>query len=222
MGHIHLYILIYNLIKCRFRHLLDSFQIIMKVFCQTKQRVTLWYSLRTYLTCKIVKSSKEIGVNLLQGFHFTNVFVCHKVAFPKSISLFATLPVDGIVAIGEPVEEVHSALIICIFCKQFDSFCIQYVCIISLTISSTQFQLVSTTNQLISFLTQFSLKIFPVVTVLLIVWLVVDSSNNILHREPPLGIFFIPNGSDLMILIKAKRYLAHLFAKIINIFEISK
>ena len=85
----------------------------------------------------------------------------------------------------------------------------QHVRIVSLTISSTQFQLVSGTNQLISFLAKFGLKILPVVAILLVVRLVIDSSHHILDRKPPLGILLIPNGSDLMVFIETERYLAH-------------
>ena len=105
-------------------HLFNGFQVLMQVFSQTKQRITLRNGLCTYLTSKVVQATEEIGMNLLQGFHLTHIFVCNKVAFPKGVGLLATLTVDGVVAIGKPVKEIHSALIISIFRQQSYALCI--------------------------------------------------------------------------------------------------
>ena len=51
------------------------------------------------------------------------------------------------------------------------------------------FQLVSSTNQLIIFLLQFSLQILPVITVLGIIVLLIQYADNIQHGEPPFVVF---------------------------------
>ena len=53
------------------------------------------------------------------------------------------------------------------------------------------------------------LKIFPIVPVLCIVILIIEDSNNVKHGEPPLGVRFIPNGSDLSVIEESNGYFTH-------------
>ena len=52
-------------------------------------------------------------------------------------------------------------------------------------------------------------EIIPVVSVFLVVVLVVQHSDDIEHREPPLGILLVPNSSHLTIIIKSNGYFGY-------------
>lgn len=97
------------------------------------------------------------GMNLLQTLDGSWFHCFEYPAFYERVGFLLALSVNAVVAICEPIKEIHSALIIGIFRELSDTVCVQHIRIVSLTISSTQLQLVSGANQLISFLTQFCL-----------------------------------------------------------------
>ena len=96
-------------------------------------------------------------MNLLQTLDGSGLHAIYQTTLDERVGFLLALSVNAVVAICEPIKEIHSALIIGIFREQSDTVCVQHIRIVSLTISSTQLQLVSGANQLISFLTQFCL-----------------------------------------------------------------
>lgn len=97
------------------------------MFCQTEQGVALGYCLCTYLACEIVESSEKVGVDLLEKLHLTNIPTCHKVAFPQGVGLLATLSVDSVVTVGEPIEGFRGTDVGNVFCQLLYSISIKHI-----------------------------------------------------------------------------------------------
>ena len=72
---------------------------------------------------------------------------------------------------------------------------------------SEQFQLVSGTNHFVAFFPEFGFEIFPVVSVLGVVVLIIQHAHDIQHGKPPLGMLLIPNGPDFAVIEESNGYL---------------
>ena len=79
---------------------------------------------------------------------------------------------------------------------------VQNIGIITFSVGSKKFQLVSATNQLAALFSQFAFEVFPIVSVFGIIILIIEHTNDIRNREPPLVEFVIPDGSYLAVVIK--------------------
>ena len=69
MRHIHFHILIDNFIERILRHSFYLLQGIVQILCQAESKVALTDGFGSYLSGKVVKATKEIGMNLLQTFY---------------------------------------------------------------------------------------------------------------------------------------------------------
>ena len=137
-------------------------------------------------------------MNLLQSLDSSHVFICHEITFNECIGFLFAAPVNCVVTISEPVEEGRSLVVGYNLSEFLYIDLADDIRFVLLSIRSCKLQLGSGTNQLILFLPQFSLQILPVVTVLFVVILLIDSPHNIQNREPPLVVGFVPYGTNLI------------------------
>lgn len=64
--HIHFHVFIHYLVECIFRHTLDGLQRSRQIMCHSKLKSAFSDIYGTYLTRKIIQTSKDIGMYLLQ------------------------------------------------------------------------------------------------------------------------------------------------------------
>ena len=103
------------------------------------------------------------------------------------VFLLFLLIVIRVVAVREPIQEVHRLLVSDGFGQLIHPSLTDDIGVVFLPISSRQFLLGSVTNHFTLFLPQLGLQILPVVAVLLMVILLVDSPHDVQHREPPIS-----------------------------------
>ena len=73
---------------------------------------------------------------------------------------------------------------------------------LTIAIRCKKFQLVSGTNHFGGFVFKFVFQVLPIVPILCIIVLFINSPHNIKHRKPPLGFFLVPNGSNLTVVVE--------------------
>ena len=59
-----------------------------------------------YLAGKVIKAAEKISVDLQQAFYAPHFDRVDEAAFKQRIGFFATLSVNGGVAVGEPIQEL--------------------------------------------------------------------------------------------------------------------
>ena len=146
-------------------------------------------------------------MNLLQALHRPRLQRIQQPAFKEVIRFLLALPVDGIVAVGEPIQESIRPVGRIVLRQRLGTLCIQRIRRPLLAVRRLELEVVSDTHELNPLPGEFPLEPAPVVTSLDIIILIVDSTDNIDGREPPFGMLLIPNGTDLTVIIEAYGFL---------------
>ena len=97
VGDVHFDVLVDDFVKCRFRHSLDHWKRRSKVLRIGECEPVFRDVQGSYLPGEVIKSSEEIGVDLLETLHRPRFDTGQNAAFKESIRLFLTLPIDGAV-----------------------------------------------------------------------------------------------------------------------------
>ena len=136
---------------------------ILKILVLTPVEQNILLAL-SYLSSKLIETTKEIGMDLLQTFHAAWLKRVKQTAFKQSVSLLATLSVDGIVAVCKPVKKPARPVVGIMFGKNNNALAIEHICLALLAIRSLEFEPVSGTHELDSFLFELTLKPTPIVS----------------------------------------------------------
>ena len=142
MCHVHLHIFAYYLIESAFRHGFDKPQILHQIFCTTKQRSILPNGLRTNLSGKVVESTKEISVNLLQALYRSWFHAVEQTTLNKGVGFLLALSVNGVIAIGKPFKKLTGAVVGIVVCNRLNTIGIKRIGKTLFTIRSLKFEVV--------------------------------------------------------------------------------
>ena len=76
------------------------------------------------LTSKVIQTTEDIGVNLLKTLDGTRFQRVKQSAFKQVICLLFTLPINSIVAVGEPVQESIRTIGGIVLGQRLDALCV--------------------------------------------------------------------------------------------------
>lgn len=120
----HFDVFIHNLIKGGFWHSLYCLQCSREVHAISRRKATFGYVFCTDLSCKVIQSSKEISVYLLQTFHAPGLCRFQQSTLKELVGFLLALPVNSIIAVCEPVNKSYCFDIGYCFCQQNNTFSI--------------------------------------------------------------------------------------------------
>ena len=206
---IHFHVLVDDFLEGGLRHIFDIWQNCVEIESIGERETAFADVFGTDLTGEVIESAEDVGVDLLKTFDRAGVKRGKQAAFKEGISFFLALTVDGIIAVKEPVKELCRFIIRKVLCQLNDTETIETVGQAFFTVWSSQFQLVSGTNQLRIFLFQFVFEVLPVVAVLGVIRLLIQHSDNIDGSKEPLGRAFIPSRPDFPVIKESDGYFGH-------------
>ena len=119
-------------------------------------------------------------MNLLQAFDATRLQRIQQAAFKHRICLLFALPVNGVVAVGKPIQESVRPVVGIMLGKGLYTLRVHRVRSPLLTVRGFEFEVVSDTHEL-----------------------------NAIGSEFPLGILLVPNGPHLPVIVAAYGFLRH-------------
>ncbi len=125
---IHFHVFVHNLIKSSFGHSLYCLQGFREVHTIRESKTSFGNILGTYLACKVVKATKEISVYLLQTLDTARFCRLQDATFKELICFLFALPIDGVVAVGKPIEKVISTIVGVVLCQQYNILTIKNIC----------------------------------------------------------------------------------------------
>ena len=85
----------------------------------------------------------------------------------------------------------------------------QCVSLALLPVGGHEFEVVSDTHQLDAIMGHLAFQVFPIVAAFCVVFLIVDGAHDIRGREPPFGVFLIPNCTNHVVIVESYRFLVH-------------
>ena len=114
------------------------------------------------LTRKIIQAAEDVCVDLLQALYRSRLQRIQKAAFKEVIRLLLALPIDGIVAVGKPVQEGICPVGGIMLRQRLDTFCIKRIRCTLLAIRGLKLEVVSDTHELNSITAQLMARIMSI------------------------------------------------------------
>lgn len=111
MCYVHFNVFIHDFVKGRFRHTLNHLERTWEMEAVGKCKASFRYVLCANLPGKIIKTAKYVGMNLLEAFQAAWFQPAQQTALVELIGFFTALPIEGVVAISEPVKKRCSTVV---------------------------------------------------------------------------------------------------------------